>query len=94
MNQVTALCSVQCIGTLRAETEEAQGIAERIAAERARYADTPEQMPTMAVLTRTRAQMEPIRQACESLGVPVQVVGLGGLLERPEIIDMVSMLRV
>ena len=76
------------------ETEEAQGIAERIVQERARYADTPAQMPTMAVLTRTRAQMEPIRQACESLGVPVQVVGLGGLLERPEIIDMVSMLRV
>ncbi len=35
------------------ETEEAQGIAERIVQERARYADTPAQMPTMAVLTRT-----------------------------------------
>ena len=76
------------------DADEARGIAEKIAAERARFRDNPTGMPTMAVLTRTRSQMEPIRQACEALGVPAQVVGLGGLLERPEVIDMVAMLRV
>lgn len=76
------------------EDDEGRGIAQRIAAERARYAQEPAAMPTMAVLTRTRAQMEPVRQACEAAGIPVQVVGLGGLLSRPEVVDVVSMLRV
>lgn len=50
--------------------------------------------PTVAVLCRTRAQIEPIRRALTDRGIPVEVVGLGGLLDTPEIVDVVSTLQV
>ena len=36
----------------------------------------------------------PLRQAIEARGVPVEVVGLGGLLAVPEVQDVVATLRV
>lgn len=50
--------------------------------------------PAMAVLSRRRAQMECIRRAFEANGIPYEIVGLGGLLDTPEIVDLVSTLRV
>ncbi|MEH0111079.1 ATP-dependent DNA helicase [Tersicoccus sp. MR15.9] len=50
--------------------------------------------PSVAVLCRTRAQIEPIRRALTDHGIPVEVVGLGGLLDTPEIVDVVSTLQV
>ncbi|MFC3299870.1 ATP-dependent DNA helicase pcrA [Arthrobacter agilis] len=50
--------------------------------------------PTMAVLCRGRKQFEPIRRELERNGVPVQVVGLGGLLRTPEVVDLLATLRV
>lgn len=47
-----------------------------------------------AVLCRTRALIAPIVGALERRGVPVDVVGLGGLLERPEIVDLLAWLEV
>ena len=50
--------------------------------------------PAMAVLCRRRAQMECVRREFEVRGIPYEIVGLGGLLDTPEIVDLVSTLRV
>jgi DNA helicase II / ATP-dependent DNA helicase PcrA len=48
----------------------------------------------IAVLCRKRSQFVPIRHALEARGIPVEVVGLGGLLAVPEVQDVVCTLRV
>jgi len=50
--------------------------------------------PTVAVLCRGKKQFDPIRRALEAHGIPVQIVGLGGLLSTPEIVDLLAVLRV
>lgn len=51
-------------------------------------------MPEVAVLARSHGQLDTIREECERLNIPVQQVGLGGLLSQPEVVDLVSALRV
>ena len=46
------------------------------------------------MLCRKRAQFVPLRRAIEARGIPVEVVGLGGLLVVPEVQDVVATLRV
>ena len=48
----------------------------------------------VAVLCRKRSQFVPLRHAIEARGIPVEVVGLGGLLVVPEVQDVVATLRV
>jgi DNA helicase II / ATP-dependent DNA helicase PcrA len=48
----------------------------------------------VAVLCRKRAQFPALRAALEARGIPVEVVGLGGLLTVPEVQDVVATLRV
>src|SRR5690606_23520017 len=50
--------------------------------------------PTTAVLVRRRDQIPAIEAALRARGLPVEVVGLGGLLDTPEVRDVVSTLRV
>src|SRR5690606_10813495 len=50
--------------------------------------------PTAAVLVRRRADMAPIAAELRARGVPVEVVGLGGLMAEPEVADLVATLRV
>ncbi|MFF5990203.1 ATP-dependent helicase [Prauserella flavalba] len=50
--------------------------------------------PTAAVLVRRRADMAPVAAALRARGLPVEVVGLGGLLDEPEVADLVATLRV
>ncbi|WP_026553402.1 ATP-dependent DNA helicase [Arthrobacter sp. H20] len=50
--------------------------------------------PTVAVLCRGRRQFEPIRRELVQRGIPVQIVGLGGLLRTPEIVEILAVLRV
>ncbi|VVJ24682.1 ATP-dependent DNA helicase SCO5184 [Amycolatopsis camponoti] len=50
--------------------------------------------PTAAVLVRRRADMAPIAAELRARGLPVEVVGLGGLLDEPEVADLVSTLKV
>ncbi|OLF16523.1 ATP-dependent DNA helicase [Actinophytocola xanthii] len=50
--------------------------------------------PTAAVLVRRRADMTDIAAALRERGLPVEVVGIGGLLDEPEVRDLVSALRV
>jgi DNA helicase-2/ATP-dependent DNA helicase PcrA len=49
---------------------------------------------TAAVLVRRRSQIPVIHQALLDAGLPVEVVDLGGLLTTPEVVDVVSTLRV
>ena len=46
----------------------------------------------MAVLCRTRAQMEPIAAELERIGLPYTIVGLGGMLYVPEVADVRALL--
>ena len=46
------------------------------------------------MLCRKRAQFAALRAAIEARGIPVEVVGLGGLLTVPEVADIVATLRV
>ena len=48
----------------------------------------------IAVLCRKRSQFPALRSAIEARGIPVEVVGLGGLLTVPEVADVVATLRV
>jgi DNA helicase-2/ATP-dependent DNA helicase PcrA len=48
----------------------------------------------VAILARKRSQFPALRRALEERGVPVEVVGLGGLLTVPEVSDIVATLRV
>ncbi|WP_143162619.1 ATP-dependent helicase, partial [Couchioplanes caeruleus] len=58
-------------------------------------ADIPlDRRPTSAVLVRVRSQIPAIEEALRSVGLPVEVVGLGGLLDTPEVRDVVCTLRV
>ncbi|MGQ5261790.1 ATP-dependent helicase [Micromonospora sp. ZYX-F-536] len=52
------------------------------------------QRPTTAVLVRVRSQIPAIESALRDRGLPVEVVGLGGLLDTPEVRDVVCTLRV
>jgi DNA helicase-2/ATP-dependent DNA helicase PcrA len=53
-----------------------------------------EARPTTAVLVRVRSQIPAIESALRARGLPVEVVGLGGLLDTPEVRDVVCTLRV
>jgi DNA helicase II / ATP-dependent DNA helicase PcrA len=50
--------------------------------------------PTAAVLVRRNADAAPIADALRARGIPVEVVGLSGLLSVPEVADVVAMLRL
>lgn len=50
--------------------------------------------PTAAVLVRRNADAAPMADALTARGVPVEVVGLAGLLAVPEVADLVAMLRL
>jgi DNA helicase-2/ATP-dependent DNA helicase PcrA len=97
---------VEC-ALLKTAEDEAERIAARIAHLRALPADTaPDGEPwaedrpeglrfsDIAVLARKRSQFPPIRRALEARGIPVEVVGLGGLLTVPEVQDVVATLKV
>jgi DNA helicase-2/ATP-dependent DNA helicase PcrA len=49
---------------------------------------------TGALLMRKRSQMPLFVDAMQAVGLDVEVVGLGGLLEMPEIVDLICALRV
>lgn len=68
--------------------QEADYLARWLAQARARAGTTA------AVLCRKRSQFGPIVEALEQAGLPVEVVGLGGLLLTPEVADILALLRV
>jgi DNA helicase-2/ATP-dependent DNA helicase PcrA len=54
-------------------------------------ADEP---PSTAVLLRRRADMPDVAAALRERGLPVEVVGVGGLVDEPEVADLIAMLRL
>ncbi len=56
--------------------------------------DAPVRPSDIAVLCRKRSQFPALRRALEARDIPVEVVGLGGLLTVPEVQDVVATLRV
>ncbi len=74
--------------------EEAEVAAEFVAA-RWRRASRPDgsDRVTAAVLCRARSQFAAVEVALRRRGLPVEVVGLGGLLSTPEVVDVVALLE-
>jgi DNA helicase II / ATP-dependent DNA helicase PcrA len=73
----------------RTADDEAGWVADQVAA---RWGDGVH--PTAAVLVRRRAQIPRLERALRARGLPVEVVGLGGLLDTPEVADVVATLSV
>ncbi|MCE5291735.1 MAG: DEAD/DEAH box helicase [Nocardiaceae bacterium] len=73
---------------------EREWIAEQIAGEyeAARAADRD--LPTAAVLVRRNADSAPLAEALRAKGLPVEIVGLGGLIHTPEVADLIAWLRL
>ncbi len=71
--------------------DEARWLAARMLAE---WQARPVGARTAAVLARRRSQINEIREALLDVGLPVEVMGLGGLLTTPEVVDVVASLRV
>jgi len=69
-------------------------LADHIAARYADAAHEGQDPPTAAVLVRRNADAGPIAEALTARGVPVEVVGLAGLLSIPEVAQVLSMLRL
>ncbi len=76
------------VARLDTQDDEATYLAAWIAASRT-TADV-----SAAVLCRKRSQFAPVMAALEAADVPYEVVGLGGLLLTPEIVDLLAALRV
>ncbi|OZC70353.1 ATP-dependent DNA helicase [Rhodococcus sp. 06-462-5] len=74
--------------------DEREWIADRIAGEYRAALEQDRTPPTAAVLVRRNADAEPIAEVLRSRGLPVEVVGLGGLLHVPEVADVIAMLRL
>ena len=74
--------------------DERDWVAERIAAEWQARADAGGDPPTSAVLVRRNADAAPLAEALRARGLPVEIVGLGGLLATPEVADVVATLRL
>ncbi|PJI94750.1 ATP-dependent DNA helicase [Luteimicrobium subarcticum] len=75
------------------EAEEAEHVATVIEAARAAHGPG-ERPPSTAVLCRARRQFAVVEAALRRRGLPVEVVGLGGLLTTPEVVDLVAFLQV
>ncbi|ERG69278.1 ATP-dependent DNA helicase [Segniliparus rugosus] len=73
--------------------EERAWIAERLR-RAAAEADGTGSRPSMAVLVRRNADALAVADALASAGLEAQVVGLGGLLDTPEVSDLLAMLEL
>src|SRR4051794_16627191 len=84
------------VGLYETVADETVALADRLAACWHRPADAPAdwKRPTIAVLARARKQFHGIATALRERDVPVEVVGLGGLLAVPEVSDVVATLTV
>ena len=71
--------------------DEARWLAARMSAE---WQALPVGDRAAAVLVRRRTQIDEVRLALLAEGLPVEVMGLGGLLTTPEVVDVVATLRV
>ncbi|WP_314427963.1 ATP-dependent DNA helicase [uncultured Microbacterium sp.] len=73
--------------------DEAREVAEWFAERRAAHTDLAKPH-TGAVLFRSKRHMQTFAAALAARGIPHRILGLGGLLATPEVVDVVSTLRV
>ena len=78
------------VARVETDREEAELIADRLAAVLAAGTAARD----VAVLARRRADFPRLHHALVARDVPVEVVGLGGLLEMPEVADVVAVLSL
>jgi DNA helicase-2/ATP-dependent DNA helicase PcrA len=76
---------------LETDGEEAGWLAAQL---HAAWNELPVGARTAAVLVRRRAQIPLLADALQRAGLPVEIVGLGGLLTTAEVADVVATLRV
>ncbi|MDQ4025085.1 MAG: ATP-dependent helicase, partial [Actinomycetota bacterium] len=84
------------VGLFTDERAEASWIAdecERLHGTATGNGRSPVAWKDIAILVRRKAAMDMILQALEERSIPVEVVGLGGLLKTPEVTEVVSWLR-
>lgn len=74
--------------------QEREWVADQIARRWFAYTEATGAPPTAAVLVRRRADMAELAAALRARELPVEVVGIGGLLAEPEVRDLVSALRL
>ncbi|WP_261624794.1 ATP-dependent DNA helicase [Nesterenkonia marinintestina] len=86
----TATGEVHC-GWFTSDDEEWAAVADRLADELAVSDAAP---PTAAVLSRTRKQLNGVARALDARGVPYEFLGLAGLIDVPEVADVIAYLRV
>ncbi|MEN9736050.1 MAG: hypothetical protein RL129_760 [Actinomycetota bacterium] len=84
------------VGQYESMQSEAQGIAEYFA--KAWHAPERESAAlknrtTFAVLVRSKKYIPEIEQALREHNIPVEVVGLGGLIHIPEVADLIALVR-
>ncbi|WP_372594409.1 ATP-dependent helicase, partial [Actinotalea sp.] len=78
---------------LETQEEEAAAVARFIVEQRALLSAERPGSVTSAVLCRTRAQFVVLEQALLAAGLEVEVAGLGGLLDTPEVADVIAALE-
>ena len=84
------------VGLFADERAEAEWIAHRCEELHGRPLDEgrdPVQWKDIAILVRRKAAMDMLLQTLEEREIPVEVVGLGGLLKTPEVTEIVAWLR-
>lgn len=84
------------LGLFSDERAEAEWIAdqcERLHGEPTADGRDPVQWKDIAILVRRKAAMDALLQSLEEKKIPVEVVGLGGLLKTPEVVEIVAWLR-
>ncbi len=80
------------IAYLQTQSEEAEHVAKWFAAKL--HTEPGEPKPTAALLLRSKGSTEKYVAALSAQKIPYQVVGVAGLLEMPEIVDLVAALKV
>lgn len=78
------------------ETSFSQSLDSEVAAVAEWFVTERQENPggTGAILFRSKKHMHRFAEALEERGVPHRIMGLGGLLATPEVVDVVSVLRV
>ncbi len=85
------------VGVYEDITAEAAAVAEHIEKlwfDPARTSQELDDQSTFAVLVRSRKLIPPIERALRARSIPVEVLGVGGLIHLPEIADIISMMRI
>ena len=78
-----------CYGIYETVETESQAIAEYFKA-----LWNPESNKSFAVLVRKRSQIPSIENALREQGLPVEVIGIGGLIHIPEVADVVTLMKI